>query len=47
MKKYMTPDFDVTVYEIKESITIMDGDTIGSLSPDGWMGGGDSEIPMP
>ena len=29
MAKYMTPDFDVTVYEIKEKITagVIDGDT--------------------
>lgn len=43
MKKYMTPDFDVTVYEIKENIANMDGDTITSIDIDGdgngdWMG---------
>ena len=38
MKKYMTPDFDVTVYEIKETITSMDGDNITSLADGGWMG---------
>ena len=43
MAKYMTPDFDVTVYEIKETITKMDGDDKTSLyvpddSDNGWMG---------
>ena len=33
----MTPDFDVTVYEIKESIASMDGDDMTSLEG-GWMG---------
>ena len=43
MKKYMTPDFDVTVYEIEETITAMDGDEITSLADggdNGWMGPG-------
>ncbi len=38
MKKYMTPDFDVTAYEIKETITAMDGDEMTSLAEGGWMG---------
>ena len=46
MAKYMTPDFDVTVYEIKEKITV---DT-GAGDPDyddgdfGGYGFGDLEI---
>ncbi len=41
MAKYMTPDFDVTVYEIKEKITaeIVPGDPDGdelSWTGDGW-----------
>lgn len=40
MKKYTTPDFDVTVYEIKETITAddMDGGNITSIAGDEWMG---------
>ena len=38
MKKYMTPDFDVTAYENKETITAMDGDEMTSLAEGGWMG---------
>lgn len=45
MKKYMTPDFDVTVYEIKETITAddMDGGNMTSIwtpdgSDEGWNG---------
>jgi hypothetical protein len=34
MKKYMTPDFDVTVYEIEDVITV----NVGPGDPDG-MGG--------
>lgn len=41
MKKYMTPDFDVTVYEIKESITSMDGDEMTSLADINGDGNGD------
>lgn len=49
MKKYMTPDFDVTVYEIKETIASMDGDDKTSLfipegGDNGWMGGDDSDF---
>ena len=49
MKKYMTPDFDVTVYEVKETIASMDGDNMTSLytpegGDNGWMGGDDSDF---
>ena len=44
MAKYMTPDFDVTVYEIKETIAKMDGDDMTSLGGEGWMGGDDSDF---
>jgi hypothetical protein len=36
MKKYTTPDFDVTVYEIKETIASIDGDEMTSIT--GWEG---------
>ena len=38
MKKYMTPDFDVTVYEIKETITADDMDGGNMTSINGWEG---------
>ena len=34
MKKYMTPDFDVTVYEIVDTITV-DGDDMPSIDVNG------------
>lgn len=41
MREYLTPDFDVTVYEIEDVITV----SIGTLDPetdaglaDGWWG---------
>ncbi len=42
MKKYLTPDFDVTVYELEEKITaanILSGDfkeEDGGSKDDGW-----------
>lgn len=45
MAKYMTPDFDVTVYEIKEKITAEDIDTgAGDPDPDFGYFMGDVEI---
>ena len=45
MKKYMTPDFDVTVYEIEDVITVNvgpgDPDDMGNAS---WQFGDDSEL---
>lgn len=38
MNKYMTPDFDVTVYEIEDVITL----SIGNYDPDTDSGNGDS-----
>ena len=35
MAKYMTPDFDVTVYEIMENIANMDGDGMTSIGASG------------
>ena len=40
MKKYMTPDFDVTVYEIKEEITV----EVGGGDPDYDEGYGDGDF---
>ena len=37
MAKYMTPDFDVTVYEIEDIITVSIGDT--SNGDDDWIWG--------
>ena len=33
-KKYLTPDFDVTVYEIKDIVTL----EVGPSDPDGGIG---------
>lgn len=48
MKKYLTPDFDVTVYEISESIASMDGDGMTSItggSDNDWAGDGTGGFP--
>lgn len=36
MKEYITPDFDITIYEIEEDIAL----SISSVDPDGddWLG---------
>ena len=39
MAKYMAPDFDVTVYEIQENITVMNGDEYPSFEKgEEWVG---------
>lgn len=38
MKKYLTPDFDVTVYEISDEITVS---LVTDKDPDENVGGGD------
>ena len=35
MKEYLTPDFDVTVYEIEDIITAGGSIAIGPADPDG------------
>lgn len=37
-REYMTPDFDVTVYEIEDVITLSIGDGAVDGGNDGWNG---------
>lgn len=47
MAKYMTPDFDVTVYEIQENIAFMDGDDYPSQQKnEEWVGDGTGGFPQ-
>lgn len=38
MKEYMTPDFDVTVYEIEDVITVSIGSTDPNEDGNDWWG---------
>jgi hypothetical protein len=39
IREYLTPDFDVTVYEIEDVITLSFGPGNSSADGEGWWGG--------